>query len=121
MRTKDNPDDPLRRLHGECFEDEVTHLLVSTAAFNRVYRMQRHPRRISPDNITIEPVQGPCGNLWIDSHDPQSQQPLSFKVAVTPRRRAPRAPMRPCLSGQSRFRLGANPVAGLLGTLRFHA
>jgi hypothetical protein len=81
MRTKDNPDDPLRRLHGECFEDEVTHLLVSTAAFNRVYRMQRHPRRISPDNITIEPVQGPCGNLWIDSHDPQSQQPLSFKDA----------------------------------------
>jgi hypothetical protein len=73
------PDDPLRRLQAECFEDEVTHLLVSTAAFNRVYRLQRHPRRISGENITIEPVEGACGNLLTDSHDPKSQRPLSFK------------------------------------------
>jgi hypothetical protein len=69
------PDDPLRRLQAECFEDEVTHLLVSTAAFNRVYRLQRHPRRISGENITIEPVEGACGNLLTDSHDPKSQDP----------------------------------------------
>ena len=81
IRTKGNPDDPLRRLYAECFEDEVTHLLVSTAAFNRVYRMQRHPRRISGNNITIEPVEGSCGNLWTNSQDPKSQQPLSFKDA----------------------------------------
>jgi hypothetical protein len=81
IRTKDIPDDPLMRLQGECFEDEVTHLLVSTAAFNRVYRMQRHPRRISDNTITVEPVEGSCGNLWTDSQDHKSQQPLSFKDA----------------------------------------
>jgi hypothetical protein len=81
LRTKDIPDDPLRRLQDECFEDEVTHLLVSTAAFNRVYRTQRHPRRISGENYTIEPVEGTCGNLWTDSHNPKSQQALSFKDA----------------------------------------
>jgi hypothetical protein len=55
MRTKDNPDDPLRRLHGECFEDEVTHLLVSTAAFNGVYRMQRHPGEFRPVILLLNP------------------------------------------------------------------
>src|SRR5947208_736790 len=79
--TESLPEDPLRRLQGECFEDEITHLLVSTAAFNRVYRMQRHPRRVAPDKITVEPVEGSCGRLRTKSADRNSERLLSLKDA----------------------------------------
>jgi hypothetical protein len=81
-RAKENPADPLVRLQGECFEDEVTHLLVSTAAFNRIYRMQQHPRRVEPDKVTTEPIEGTCGTLRVQSSGHGFEhQPLSFKDA----------------------------------------
>ncbi len=74
-------EDPLYSLMDLCAEDEIIHLLVSTAVMNRAHLEHMQKLRENPDENTFEPVDGVCGRLWPTNENGLQPVPLCFREA----------------------------------------
>lgn len=66
--------DPLSRLHTGFTEDEIVHLLISTAIYNRTQLDHLQEMHDDPEEITFEPVEGSCGTLYPNIDDADSKE-----------------------------------------------
>lgn len=72
--------DPLLELHELCAEDDIVHLLVSTAVSNRLHLEHMQELRDSPQELAFEPLSGTCGELWTEEKN-EASEPLQFREA----------------------------------------
>ncbi len=74
------PGDPLKRLRSQFLEDELVHLLVSTAVANRIHEEHMHSLRTNPDELAFTELVHECGLLQPDV-TADDEVPLSFREA----------------------------------------
>lgn len=77
----DNSDDPIVTLKNQFAEDEIVHLLISTAIMNRRHMDHMGRLRKDPAELSFQPVDCPCGELHPDA-DSEVKQPLSLRGAA---------------------------------------
>jgi hypothetical protein len=77
----DNSDDPTVTLKAKYAEDEIVHLLISTAIMNRLHMDHMGRLRKDPAELSFQPVDCPCGELYPDA-DSAVKQSLSLRDAV---------------------------------------
>lgn len=75
-------DDPLRQLRGQFIEDEIVHLLISTAIMNRIQDEHMQPFRNDSNELSFSSIDRPCGTLQIvNGDDADTNTTLSFREA----------------------------------------
>jgi len=72
--------DPLRELQEQFTEDEIVHHLVSTAIMNRLHMEHMRKLRESPDEVSFNPVEAVCGELYPEA-DKDEKVSLEFREA----------------------------------------
>ncbi|WP_454818930.1 hypothetical protein [Labrys neptuniae] len=80
MAAAERRDDPLRSLRDQFIEDEVIHLLVSTAIANRIHLEHLRGPREDPDEAGFQLIAHICGELQPDADD-AAKKPLLLHEA----------------------------------------
>lgn len=76
-------DDALIELRDRFIDDEIVHLLISTAIMNRIQDEHMWHVRNDPDEVSFSPITRICGSIqsFPDGHPGPNQQ-LSFREAT---------------------------------------